>query len=181
MLSPWFGEFMGTLVLIVLGGGVNAGVLLKKSKAEGSGWLVITAGWALAVMCGVFTAIACGSPDAHLNPAVTLGAAVKTGNFSRLLPFFAAQTLGAIVGASFVWLHYLPHWKETPDPVIKETTALGAAYVAGLAVGYYTDLEDLRQNWAVDQTWEPRMEEAQRDSLFRQWKKAVTRSLDWVE
>ena len=66
-------------------------------------------------------------------------------------------------------------------PVIKETTALGAAYVAGLAVGFYTDLEDLRQNWAVDRTWEPRMEEAQRDSLYRQWKKAVARSFDWVE
>jgi glycerol kinase len=66
-------------------------------------------------------------------------------------------------------------------PVIKETTALGAAYAAGLAVGFYADLEDLRQNWAVDQTWEPRMDEIQRDTLFRQWKKAVTRSLDWVD
>ena len=119
MLSPWFGEFMGTLVLIVLGAGVTAGVLLKKSKAENSGWIVITAGWAFGVMCGVFTAIACGSPDAHLNPAVTLGMAVKTGQFSRFLPFFAAQTLGAVVGATLVWLHYLPHWKETPDPATK--------------------------------------------------------------
>jgi glycerol kinase len=66
-------------------------------------------------------------------------------------------------------------------PVIKETTALGAAYAAGLAVGYYTDLADLRQNWAAEQTWEPCMEEKQRDSLYRQWKKAVTRSFDWVE
>jgi len=119
MLLPWFGEFMGTLVLIVLGVGVNAGVLLKKSKAENSGWLVITAGWALAVMCGVFTAIACGSSEAHLNPAVTLGVAVKTGHFSRVLPFFAAQVLGAIVGATLVWLHYFPHWKETTDTSTK--------------------------------------------------------------
>jgi glycerol kinase len=66
-------------------------------------------------------------------------------------------------------------------PVIKETTALGAAYAAGLAVSYYKDLEDLRQNWAVDQTWEPRMEETQRESYYRQWKKAVTRSFGWVE
>jgi glycerol uptake facilitator len=73
MLSPWFGEFMGTLVLVLLGDGVVAAVLLKKTKAENSGWLVITAGWALAVMCGVFTAIACGSPEAHINPAVTFG------------------------------------------------------------------------------------------------------------
>jgi glycerol uptake facilitator protein len=119
MLTPWFGEFLGTLVLILLGDGVVAGVLLKKSKSENSGWMVITAGWAFAVMCGVFTAIACGSPEAHLNPAVTLGAAVRTGDFSRLLPFVMAQLLGAIAGATLVWLHYLPHWKETRDAAAK--------------------------------------------------------------
>ena len=66
-------------------------------------------------------------------------------------------------------------------PVIRETTALGAAYAAGLAVGYYTDFDDLRQNWAVDRTWEPVMPEAQREELFRKWKKAVTRTFDWVD
>jgi glycerol uptake facilitator protein len=119
MVSPWFGEFMGTLVLILLGDGVVAGVLLKKSKAENSGWMVITAGWAFAVMCGVFTAIACGSPGAHLNPAVTLGVALRTGDYSNVLPFFVAQTFGAMVGATLVWLHYLPHWGESPDPAAK--------------------------------------------------------------
>lgn len=119
MHSPWFGEFMGTLVLILLGDGVVAGVLLKKSKAENSGWIVITAGWAFAVMCGVFTAIACGSPGAHLNPAVTLGMAVRSGDYSLVLPFLSAQTLGAILGAILVWLHYLPHWSESPDPAAK--------------------------------------------------------------
>lgn len=119
MLSPWFGEFMGTLVLILLGDGVVAAVLLKKSKAENSGWIVITAGWAFAVMCGVFTAIACGSPQAHLNPAVTLGMAVTSGNYSRFLPFFVAQVLGAITGATLVWIHYLPHWRETADTSAK--------------------------------------------------------------
>jgi glycerol uptake facilitator protein len=113
--SPWLGEFLGTAVLILLGNGVVAGVLLKKSKADGSGWIVITAGWAFAVMCGVFTAIACGSRDAHLNPAVTLGFAVFTRDYSKLLTYSSAQLLGAILGASLVWLHYLPHWKETPD------------------------------------------------------------------
>ena len=73
MTSPFLGEFLGTAVLILLGNGVVAGVVLKKSKAEASGWIVITAGWALAVMAGVFTSIACGSSDAHLNPAVTIG------------------------------------------------------------------------------------------------------------
>jgi glycerol uptake facilitator protein len=119
MLTPWFGEFMGTFVLILLGDGVVAAVLLKKSKAENSGWIVITAGWAFAVMCGVFTAIACGSPEAHINPAVTLGLAVKTGNYSNFFPFFVAQTLGAILGAALVWIHYLPHWRETPDSAAK--------------------------------------------------------------
>jgi glycerol kinase len=66
-------------------------------------------------------------------------------------------------------------------PVIKETTALGAAYAAGLAVGFYSNLEDLRQNWAVETTWEPRMDEEQRERLYRGWKKAVTRSFDWIE
>jgi glycerol uptake facilitator len=119
MLTPWFGEFMGTLVLILLGDGVVAAVLLKKSKAENSGWLVITTGWAFAVMCGVFTAIACGSPSANINPAVTLGFAVKSGNYSQVFPFVVAQTLGAIVGATLVWIHYLPHWRETTEPTAK--------------------------------------------------------------
>lgn len=115
MHSPWFGEFMGTLVLVLLGDGVVAGVLLKRSKAESSGWMVITTGWAFAVMCGVFTAIACGSPQAHLNPAVTLGVAVTSGDYSRVLPFSVAQICGALLGATLVWIHYLPHWGETAD------------------------------------------------------------------
>jgi len=117
--SPFVGEFMGTLVLILLGNGVVAGVLLKKSKAENSGWIVITTGWAFAVMCGVFTAIACGSKDAHLNPAVTMGFAVNSGDFSKFGPYLVAQTLGAFVGAVLVWIHYSPHWIETLDPGLK--------------------------------------------------------------
>jgi glycerol uptake facilitator protein len=119
MTSPWLGEFLGTFMLILLGDGVVAGVILKRSKAESSGWIVITAGWALAVMCGMFTAIACGSSDAHLNPAVTLGFAVRTGSFGKVAPYFTAQMLGAFLGAVLVWLHYLPHWKETPDANLK--------------------------------------------------------------
>lgn len=119
MTSPFFGEFMGTLVLVLLGDGVVAGVLLKRSKAEGSGWLVITTGWGIAVMAGVFTANACGSKDAHINPAVTLGFAVANGDFHKVAPYLAAQMLGAILGATLVWLHYLPHWRETADPSLK--------------------------------------------------------------
>ena len=119
MTSPLAGEFFGTMILILLGDGVVAAVLLKRSKAEGSGWMVITAGWAFAVMAGVFTAIACGSNDAHLNPAVTIGFAMRDGSFAKLASYIAAQVLGAIVGAALVWLHYFPHWKETPDAAAK--------------------------------------------------------------
>src|SRR5260370_1619061 len=119
MASKFFGEFMGTMVLILMGNGSVANMLLKGSKAEGTGWLAITAGWAFAVMTGVCTAIACGSPDANLNPAVTLGVAVKTGDFSNLAPFVLAQMLGAMAGAVLVWLNFLPHWKVTPDPDLK--------------------------------------------------------------
>jgi len=119
MTSPLAGEFLGTMILVLLGDGVVAAVLLKRSKAEGSGWMVITAGWAFAVMAGVFTAVACGSSDAHLNPAVTLGFAMRDGNFAKFAPYLAAQMLGAIVGAALVWLHYFPHWEETPDTAAK--------------------------------------------------------------
>ena len=114
-----FGEFMGTMVLVLMGNGVVANVLLRKSKAEGAGWMVIATGWALAVMSGIFTAVACGSADANLNPAVTLASAISSGDFSKLLPYALAQTLGAMAGAAVVWIHYLPHWKETPDAEAK--------------------------------------------------------------
>ncbi len=119
MSSPFFGEFMGTMILVLMGNGVVANVLLKRSKGEGAGWTAIAAGWAFAVMCGIFTALACGSPDAHINPAFTLGVAISTGNFAKLGPYIAAQMLGGIGGAVLVWLHYLPHWRASDDPDAK--------------------------------------------------------------
>jgi glycerol uptake facilitator protein len=113
-----FGEFMGTMILILLGNGVVANVLLKKSKGEGSGWMVIATGWGLAVMAGVFTAVACGS-EGQLNPAVTLAAAIFSGDYSKVVWYTAAQMLGAFTGACLVWLHYLPHWRETPEVDLK--------------------------------------------------------------
>jgi glycerol kinase len=71
--------------------------------------------------------------------------------------------------------------REVVRPVIQETTALGAAYAAGLAVNFFSGLEELRTNWAVDRTWTPRLAEAEREELYKQWKKAVTRSFDWME
>src|SRR6202042_3522561 len=98
MHTVWFGEFMGTLVLILLGNGVNAGVALRKSYAADAGWMVVATGWALAVLCGVLTAQAFGSPGAHLNPAITLSAAILNGNFSSVASFWSAHMLGAMSG-----------------------------------------------------------------------------------
>ena len=119
MLSPTLGEFLGTLVLILLGNGVVANVALNKSKATGGGWIVITAGWAFAVMAGIFTAAACGSSAAHLNPAVTVGFAMASVDWSNAVPFAAAQILGAFAGAVLVWVHFYPHWAATPDKEAK--------------------------------------------------------------
>jgi glycerol uptake facilitator protein len=119
MRSPFFGEFMGTLVLMLLGDGVVAGVLLKRSKAENGGWMVITTAWGFAVLCGIFVANLCGSPDAHLNPAITLAFAAQSGNFSKVLPYIAAQVAGAFVAAVLVWIFYLGHWRITEDAEAK--------------------------------------------------------------
>lgn len=117
--SPFVGEMIGTLVLILLGNGVVANVVLKGTKGENSGWIVIATGWALAVLMGIMVANAFGSVDAHLNPAVTIGFAFITHDFSKLASYIPAQVLGAFAGASLVWLHYLPHWKGTEDPASK--------------------------------------------------------------
>jgi glycerol uptake facilitator len=119
MHGPLFGEFMGTMVLILLGDGVVANVLLKKSKGESSGWIVIATGWGMAVVAGICTAVACGSPGAHINPAITLAVAILSHKWANVGPFWIAQILGAFAGATLVWLVYLPHWKETPDTSAK--------------------------------------------------------------
>ena len=115
MHGPFFGEFMGTLVLILLGDGVVANVLLKKSNGANSGWIVIATAWGMAVVAGNCTAVACGSPGAHINPAITLAVALLSGKWSNVPRFWAAQLLGAFVGAVLVWIVYLPHWKQTED------------------------------------------------------------------
>lgn len=119
MTSPFLGELLGTMMLIVLGNGVVAGVLLQQSKAQNSGWIVITTGWAIAVLAGVFVATAAGSADAHINPAVTIGFALASGTWSKVPVYLPAQFIGAFLGAVVVWLHYLPHWAKTPDPGLK--------------------------------------------------------------
>src|SRR5437899_9806142 len=110
---------MRTLVLILLGDGVVANVLLKKTKGENSGWMVIATAWGMAVVAGICTAVACGSPGAHINPAITLAVAVLSKNWSNVGLFWGAQLLGAFAGATLVWVVYLPHWKETSDKAAK--------------------------------------------------------------
>ncbi len=117
-MRPFTAEVIGTMLLILLGDGVVAGCLLGKSKAQNSGWIVITTGWAMAVAIAVY---AVGRiSGAHLNPAVTLGLALA-GKFawSGVLPYLAGQFLGAFLGAVVVWLAYLAHWPETGDPALK--------------------------------------------------------------
>ena len=117
-MSPYLAEFFGTMLLILLGGGVNAAVSLRKSKSENGGWLMITIGWGLAVMLAIY---AVGNiSGAHLNPAITIALAIN-GSFATdlVIGYMIAQFAGAIAGASLVWLHYLPHWKETTDPATK--------------------------------------------------------------
>ena len=119
MHSVWFGEFLGTLVLILLGNGVCANVTLRKSYAADAGWMVVTTGWALGVLCGVLVAQAFGSSGANLNPAITLAIAVTSGDYSQLAWLWSAQLLGAMGGAALVALHFACHWKLTPDPAAK--------------------------------------------------------------
>jgi glycerol uptake facilitator protein len=108
-------EVIGTMLLILLGNGVVAGVLLKSSKAENAGWVVITFAWGLAVMVGAF---AVGQfSGAHLNPAVTIGLWVAGSTEGGDVPtYIIAQFIGAFIGQTLVWLAYLPHWRETEDP-----------------------------------------------------------------
>ena len=131
---------MGTLVLILLGDGVVANVLLKKSKGENSGWIVITTGWGTAVVAGIFTAIAFGSPGAHINPAITLTVALVSGDWSNVGVFWAAQILGAFAGATLVWLTYLAHWRVTPDPGAKLAVFCTAPAIRNLPANLLTEI-----------------------------------------
>ena len=114
LLTKCIFEFVGTLVLILLGDGVCCATSLNKSKAQGAGWVVVTLGWGLAVMCGVF--IAGPYSGAHLNPAVTLGFAIA-GQFDwcAVLPYIAAQMLGGFAGAVLVYMFYKDHFDATED------------------------------------------------------------------
>jgi len=117
-VTPYIAELIGTALLILLGDGVVANVLLNKSKAQNAGWIVITAGWAVAVFVAVFSVARISG--AHLNPAVTLAMAMA-GNFAwaSVPGYMVAQVLGAMLGAATVWVAFYPHWKISDDPGAK--------------------------------------------------------------
>ncbi|MBT5321732.1 MAG: aquaporin family protein [Verrucomicrobiales bacterium] len=117
-MSEFTAELVGTFLLILLGGGVCANVNLKKTCGHDSGWIVITAGWGLAVAMAIYAVV--NFSGAHINPAVTLGLASIGGlPWSDVPKYVVAQFLGAILGATTVWLAYLPHWEVTEDPATK--------------------------------------------------------------
>ena len=113
-MNPYVAEFFGSMLLIILGNGVVAGVLLKGSKSENAGWLTITIGWGLAVTFAIY---AVGNiSGGHLSPAVTIAfAVIGTFPWSDVMGYIIAQVAGAFTGAVIVWLHFLPHWKQTND------------------------------------------------------------------
>ncbi len=113
-MTPFIAEIIGTMLLIILGGGVVANVVLKKTNGNSSGWIVITTGWALAVYVGVV--VAAPYSGAHLNPAVSIGLAIA-GKFSwdEVPLFVLAQMIGAMVGALIVWMVYKDHFNATED------------------------------------------------------------------
>jgi glycerol uptake facilitator protein len=120
-MQQFIGEFIGTALLVLLGNGVVAGVLLKNSKSENAGWIVITLGWALAVAMAVY--VSGRASGAHLNPAVTIALAVTGQMKMEQVPtYLIAQMLGAITGACLVYVHYLPHWAKTDDAGAKLAT-----------------------------------------------------------
>ena len=118
MFEKFLAEVFGTGILIILGDGVVAGVLLARSKAQNSGWIVITLGWGLAVMVAIY--VAGPISGAHLNPAVTLGlASIGATPWNEVPVYLAGEFLGAFLGAVIVYYHYLPHWGLTEDPGLK--------------------------------------------------------------
>ena len=117
-MNSYVAEAVGTMILILLGDGVVANVLLARSKGQNSGWIVITMGWAVAVTIAVYSVGRISG--AHLNPAVTIAlATIGAFPWENVAGYVAAQIVGAVVGATLMWLTYLPHWRLTEDPALK--------------------------------------------------------------
>ncbi|MET9932037.1 MULTISPECIES: MIP/aquaporin family protein [unclassified Streptomyces] len=139
----FLGETIGTAVLILLGGGVCAAVTLKNSKARGAGWLAITFGWGFAVMTAVY--MTASLSGAHLNPAVTIGIAIKDGAWGDVPVYFAGQMLGAMIGAALVWVAYYGQFRaHLTDP---ETIGEKPVEGPGPVLGIFSTGPEIRNTW----------------------------------
>jgi glycerol uptake facilitator protein len=140
-VQVYLAEFIGTMILVLLGDGVVANVLLRNSKGENSGWIVITFGWGMGVAMAVY-AVGWIS-GAHINPAVTVGlASIGAFDFTwaQVPGYIIAQLLGAFTGAVLVWLAYLPHWRETDDPGLKLGVFCTAPAIRNTAANIITEV-----------------------------------------
>ncbi|MGA5066762.1 MIP/aquaporin family protein [Streptomyces exfoliatus] len=139
----FLGETIGTAVLILLGGGVCAAVTLKGSKARNAGWLAITFGWGFAVMTAVY--MTASLSGAHLNPAVTVGIAIKDGTWDNVPVYIAGQMLGAMIGAALVWVAYYGHFQaHLTDP---EAAAKKPVEGPGPVLGIFSTGPEIRNTW----------------------------------
>lgn len=139
-MSPFIGEFAGTALLITMGCGVVANVLLTGSKGQNSGWIVITFGWGMAVFLGVYSSTSLGG-SGHLNPAVTI-ALTATGQFeASMLPvYIMAQFAGAITGATIAWLAYFQHFAATADKDLKLAVFCNAPAIRSVVPNLITEI-----------------------------------------
>jgi glycerol uptake facilitator protein len=139
-MSPFIGEFIGTALLIIMGDGVVANVLLSKTKGQNSGLIVIAIGWAMAVFLGVYASTKFGG-SGHLNPAVTIAMAAFNGFDPSLVPsYIAAQFAGAFVGATIVWLAYKQHFAETADKDLKLAVFCNAPAIRSVSHNLLTEI-----------------------------------------
>ncbi|GAP64663.1 MAG: aquaporin family protein [Ardenticatenia bacterium] len=138
-MNVYLAELIGTMILIILGDGVVANVVLNKSKGQNSGWIVITTGWGLAVAVAVY-AVGWIS-GAHINPAVTVGlAAIGQFDWGMVPGYIIAQIVGAFLGAVIVWLAYLPHWEATEDPGAKLAVFSTGPAIRNTAANFITEV-----------------------------------------
>ncbi|MCH5138827.1 aquaporin family protein [Clostridiaceae bacterium UIB06] len=138
-MSHYMAEFLGTMILILLGDGVVANCVLNKSKGQNGGWMVITTGWAFAVGLPAF--IFGGISGGSFNPALTIGlAAIGKFPAAEVPGYIIAQMLGAIVGATLVWLSYLPHWAETEDKAGKLGIFCTGPAIRNLPANFMTEV-----------------------------------------
>ena len=138
-MKVFLAELIGTMVLVLLGDGACANVLLNKSKGKDSGWIVIATGWGFAVTMAVY--VAGWVSGGHINPAVTIGfVAVGKLTLPAAIPYFVGQFTGAFLGGVLVWLAYLPHWKETEDPDRKLSVFCTIPAIRNLKLNLLTEI-----------------------------------------